>query len=99
MAGIRSNPPKDIAGLKVKAINDYLSRERTDLETGEKTDITLPVSNVLLFELEGGAWLAARPSGTEPKIKFYIGTNEKTIDAAEKKIDEVIDFVNREFVK
>ena len=99
MAGIRSNPPKDIAGLKVKAISDYLSRERTDLETGEKTDITLPVSNVLLFELEGGAWLAARPSGTEPKIKFYIGTNEKTIDAAEKKIDEVIDFVNREFVK
>ena len=99
MAGIRSNPPKDIAGLKVKAISDYLSRERTDLETGKKTDITLPVSNVLLFELEGGAWLAARPSGTEPKIKFYIGTNEKTIDAAEKKIDEVIDFVNREFVK
>ena len=99
MADIRSNPPKDIAGLKVKAISDYLSRERTDLETGKKTDITLPVSNVLLFELEGGAWLAARPSGTEPKIKFYIGTNEKTIDAAEKKIDEVIDFVNREFVK
>ena len=98
-ANIRKNPPKEIAGLKVKALGDYLTRKKVDFSTGEKSDITLPVSDVLLFEFEGGAWLAVRPSGTEPKIKFYIGTKEKTIELAEKKIDEVIDYVNREFVK
>lgn len=98
-AGVRSNPPAEIVGMKVLALSDYKEKIRTDLVTGEKTEITLPASDVLLFEMENGAWLAVRPSGTEPKIKFYIGVNEADIDSAENKIDSVVDFVNKEFLK
>jgi len=98
-AGVRSNPPTEIVGMKVKYLSDYKEKVRTNIETGEKSEITLPVSDVLLFEMENGAWLAVRPSGTEPKIKFYIGVNEADIDSAESKIDKVVEFVNDKFVK
>lgn len=98
-AGVRENPPMEIVGMKVQALSDYKLRKRKNFVTGESTDITLPVSDVLLFEMENGAWLAVRPSGTEPKIKFYIGVNEKSIEAAENKIDQVVAFVQKEFVK
>ncbi len=98
-AGIRNNPPAEIVGMKVLALNDYKEQVRTDFATGDKTKIKLPASDVLLFEMENGAWFAVRPSGTEPKIKFYIGVNEADIDSAEKKIDCVVDFVNKELLK
>ncbi len=97
--GVRENPPAIIAGMKVLALSDYDKRVKKNMETGEETAITLPKSDVLLFELENNAWIAVRPSGTEPKIKFYIGVNEDSIPSAEAKIDDVIAFVNEEFLK
>lgn len=75
MAGFRSNPPATIAGSKVVKTCDYQSAEEKNLTTGETISIDLPKSNVLQFFLEDGAKVSARPSGTEPKIKFYISVN------------------------
>ena len=77
MSTLRAQPPKEIAGLKVTAVRDYLKGIRT--ENGQETPTGLPVSDVLYFELEKGNWVCVRPSGTEPKIKLYINAN-----AAEK---------------
>ncbi len=79
MNNFRQNPPKELGGLKVLAARDYKTDERIDLVTGEKSTTGLPSSNVLYYELEDNAWCCVRPSGTEPKIKFYFGvkgTNE-----------------------
>ncbi len=75
MTGFRSNPPKSIAGSKVVKVCDYQSSEEKDMVRGEIKAIDLPKSNVLQFFLEDGAKISARPSGTEPKIKFYISVN------------------------
>jgi len=80
MAGLRANPPREIAGLKVTAVRDYLKGVRT--ANGKEEPTGLPTSDVLYFELEGGCWVCVRPSGTEPKIKLYVNTNDKTQDAA-----------------
>lgn len=70
MQALRANPPKSFAGTDVKALRDYQTSKRICGETVE--ELTLPKSNVLYFELEGGAWICVRPSGTEPKIKLYV---------------------------
>ncbi len=70
---VREKSPKTLGAYRVLALRDYKAGVRTDLRTGEKTKTGLPVSNVLYFELENGAWACVRPSGTEPKIKFYFG--------------------------
>ena len=75
MASLRKNPPQAIAGLKIKAVRDYLKGIRT--ENGKEEPTGLPVSDVLYFELEQGCWVCVRPSGTEPKIKLYINSNDK----------------------
>ncbi|OQB31282.1 MAG: Phosphoglucomutase [Bacteroidetes bacterium ADurb.Bin174] len=73
MSDFRSNPPKKIAGSKVKIVKDYQSLVQTNLLTGEKNPLDMPAtSNVLQFFTEDGAKISIRPSGTEPKIKFYI---------------------------
>ena len=86
MSGLRSNPPKEIAGLKVTAVRDYLKGTRT--ENGREEPTGLPVSDVLYFELEKGCWVCVRPSGTEPKIKLYVlardDTKEGSIEKARK---------------
>ena len=75
MAGLRNNPPAEIGGMKVLAVRDYLKGIRT---CGGKEEPTgLPVSDVLYFELEKGCWVCVRPSGTEPKIKLYVNSNDK----------------------
>lgn len=71
MVDWRENPPKSFNGSPVVMLNDYLIGESTNLKTGEKTKIDIPSSNVLIFYTEDGSKIAARPSGTEPKIKFY----------------------------
>lgn len=71
MERFRQSPPDELGGLKVVAIRDYRSLERRDLTMGSTSHIDLPASNVLQFELEGKSLVTARPSGTEPKIKFY----------------------------
>lgn len=88
MENFRSNPPKTINGSKVVKIADYQKKEIVEPETGRKTIIDLPKSNVLQFFTADGSKISVRPSGTEPKIKFYFGVKEKL--ANEKDFDAVI---------
>lgn len=91
MTGLRTDTPKSIGGLKVVDFADYLASEETNLETGAKTVLTLPKSDVLAFKLEQGASVIIRPSGTEPKIKAYyttIGENRSSAEKLEETISE-----------
>ncbi len=85
MATLRQQEPKEIAGCKVLKIRDYEADKTKDLVTGEVTDTGLPKSNVLYYELEGDAWMCVRPSGTEPKIKFYYGIVGASLEDAKQK--------------
>ncbi len=76
METYRNNPPKTLAGLDVIQLLDYDKQQSRNLQTGETVPILLPRSNVLQFILEDGSKISARPSGTEPKIKFYFSVNE-----------------------
>lgn len=80
MEGYRKQPPVEIAGMKVVTLLDYQLQESTHLITGLKTKIQLPKSNVLQFVTEDGTKISARPSGTEPKIKFYFSVNASLKD-------------------
>jgi phosphoglucomutase len=82
MTGYRNNPPATIHGIKVVTLLDYQLQVATNLLTGETTPITLPKSNVLQFITEDGSKISARPSGTEPKIKFYFSV-KTTLDKRE----------------
>ena len=85
MTQFRENPPKELAGHQVLAVRDYKADTRKDMATGEVTKTGLPTSNVLYYELSENAWCCVRPSGTEPKIKFYFGVKGNSLeDAAEK---------------
>ena len=86
MEGLRANPPKEFGDWKVLAMRDYTKDERIDLTTGEKSSTGLPSSNVLYFELSSDAWCCARPSGTEPKIKFYMGVKGNNLEDAKDKL-------------
>ncbi len=81
---LRANAPTDIAGLKVLKIRDYQNGYITDTQTLEKTETGLPSSDVLFYELENDCSLVIRPSGTEPKIKFYITAKADSAKACEK---------------
>jgi len=83
MEGYRQSPPSTINGTKVAALLDYELQKGTNLLTGETWKINLPKSNVLQFITEDGSKISARPSGTEPKIKFYFSVNTKLNDASE----------------
>lgn len=79
----RKNPPAQIAGLNVIKVEDYLSSESRNLQTMEVKKITLPQSNVLKFTLEDGSWFCIRPSGTEPKAKFYFGVKGSSLNESQ----------------
>lgn len=83
MEGYRSNPPKQINGVAVAQLLDYELQKGTDLQTGKTWAIELPKSNVLQFILADGSKISARPSGTEPKIKFYFSVNGNLASAGE----------------
>ena len=87
MADLRKNPPKEIDGHKVLSFRDYQADTITDLATGEVKPTGLPKSNVLYYDLEDNAWCCARPSGTEPKIKFYMGVKGTSFEDADKKVE------------
>ena len=89
MTDMRNNPPKELGGYKVVAVRDYKEDTRKDLVTGEVTKTGLPTSNVLYYELTDNAWCCVRPSGTEPKIKFYFGVKGTSLADAEKKLEAV----------
>ena len=86
MNRLRENPPKEFAGLKVLKFRDYDRNVILDMASGEKSETGLPKSNVLYFELENDSWCCARPSGTEPKIKFYMGIKGDSLEDADKKL-------------
>ncbi len=101
MDDFRADPPKEIAGSPVVTLCDYEKQVCTDLRTGKQTPIDLPESNVLQFVTADSTIVSARPSGTEPKIKFYFGVREElpAIDrfhAVEKKLDEKIEAIKKE---
>jgi phosphoglucomutase len=84
MDKLRSNPPKKFGDWTVEEFRDYKTGETLDLATGAKGKTGLPTSNVLYFALDNDSWCCARPSGTEPKIKFYMGVKGTSLeDAAE----------------
>jgi phosphoglucomutase len=87
MEGYRKQPPTEIAGMKVVTLLDYQLQLSTNLQTGNQTKIQLPKSNVLQFVTEDGTKISARPSGTEPKIKFYFSVN--TVLPNREAFDEV----------
>ena len=85
MDKFRANPPKNFGDLEVVSMRDYESGKVLNLATGEESETGLPKSNVLYFDLTNDSWCCARPSGTEPKIKFYMGVKGSSLeDAAEK---------------
>ena len=80
MDKLRSNPPKEFGDLKVVSMRDYENDTVLDLATGKVTPTGLPKSNVLYFDLTNDSWCCARPSGTEPKIKFYMGVKGTSLE-------------------
>lgn len=95
MENIRAHVPKSVGGLKVVQFRDYREDVKLDMVRGEKTGTGLPKSNVLYFELEKGAWCCVRPSGTEPKIKFYIGVKGESKEEAEDRLQNLTEAVKR----
>ncbi|MCI5591390.1 MAG: phospho-sugar mutase [Ruminococcus sp.] len=89
MSSLRANPPKEIAGLEVTKVSDYLTGVSTDTKSGVQEKITLPKSNVLAFSLPGGNSAIIRPSGTEPKIKVYVTAVGKDREDAQRLTDEI----------
>jgi phosphoglucomutase len=90
MGNYRKSPVKEAGGLKVLKFRDYEKDTITDLSTGDVTPTGLPKSDVLYFELEEDAWCAVRPSGTEPKIKFYFGVKGTSLTDASEKLDKLV---------
>ncbi|PIC63508.1 phosphoglucomutase [Sporosarcina sp. P13] len=94
MNSFRHTPPLTVTGSRVQRIEDYLSSEMLECSTGKITTIDLPTSNVLKYYLENGAWFTIRPSGTEPKCKFYFAargqTEKEALDTVETICDSVL---------
>ncbi|SEA29638.1 phospho-sugar mutase [Psychroflexus halocasei] len=100
MIDLRDNPLKEIDGEKIVLVEDYLSRKAKNTQTKETYDINVPQSNVLIYYTENGTKIAARPSGTEPKIKFYISVNAELKSTKKyKEITEMHDAKIKRIVK
>lgn len=91
MEKLRANPPKEFGTWKVKEMRDYKSGKTVNPETGEEGETGLPTSNVLYFDLSDDSWCCARPSGTEPKIKFYMGVKGNSLEDASVKVAALTD--------
>jgi phosphoglucomutase len=101
MAELRNDPPEFFAGQKVVTVKDYKAQKELDLISGNESELDFPASNVLQFVTEGDYLISARPSGTEPKIKFYISVNTEldspsNYRTAEKRLNEVIQQIKGE---
>ncbi|REJ23627.1 MAG: phosphoglucomutase [Bacillaceae bacterium] len=93
LESFRQNPLVEIAGKTVTIIEDYLTSERTLLQSNRKETIDLPKSNVLKYFLDDGSWFCLRPSGTEPKVKFYFAVQADSLNNSEKALEELINAV------
>lgn len=89
LADMRNHPRKEIGAYKVLALRDYEAGTRLSMTDGAVTPAGLPKSNVLYYELEHGAWCCVRPSGTEPKVKFYMGVKEDSLEEASRALEEL----------
>jgi phosphoglucomutase len=89
LATFRSEPPTIVANQRIVIREDYKTSERVHMETGERENIDLPKSNVLKYVLEDGSWFCVRPSGTEPKMKFYFGVKGQTLTEAKTKLEQL----------
>jgi len=89
MANLRKNTPAEFAGIAVKAVLDY--KNGTRVENGETTKLDYPSSDVLFYELEGGAWVCIRPSGTEPKVKVYVNGVTDNVDKSAALTQSLLD--------
>ena len=101
LSDMRNNPLTEIDGEKIESLSDYQASTRKNLITGKSTKINLPKSNVLIYQTESGTRIAARPSGTEPKIKFYFSVNAsldlaKDADRIETELDAKIQRIIKE---
>lgn len=94
LASFRANPLNELGGLKVQAVEDYLTGIRTEAG-GAEQKIELPTSNVIKYLFEDGTWVCLRPSGTEPKIKFYFGINAPSLEDSQQKLK----FVEKAFME
>lgn len=102
MNSFREHPPHELAGVKVIAVEDYQTSVKKELGTGKLDPIKLPKSNVLKFFLEDGSWFCARPSGTEPKCKFYFavkGSSQEESETLLKNLEEAVMERVQELVK
>ena len=88
---LRDKPPVCIGRFRVQRYRDYRKGEATDVKSGAKEQITLPRSNVLYYELEQEAWVCIRPSGTEPKVKLYVGVKGRDLADAKRQLDGLMD--------
>ena len=95
MDKLRNNPPTAFGDKKVLAVRDYKTDKVLSIDTGAETKTGLPSSNVLYFELTNCAWCCARPSGTEPKIKFYMGVKGSSLEDAEAQVQILTEAVKQ----
>lgn len=95
MTTLRENTPKEVGGYQVLSARDYQLDTIKNMETGEVISTGLPSSNVLYYDLSDNVWLCARPSGTEPKIKFYFGVVGKSLEDANAKSKALADSVTK----
>ena len=94
MENLRNNVPSKIGDYTVQQFRDYKTGKMINMETKEEKETGLPVSNVLYFDLENDSWVCVRPSGTEPKIKFYVGVKGNNMEDAETKVKKLKDDLN-----
>ncbi len=89
MKSLRQMPPERVGDYTVTAVRDYKNNTITDVKSGEVKETGLPISDVLYFDMSDNAWLCVRPSGTEPKVKFYYGVTGSSLEDADKKSAEL----------
>ena len=89
MKSLRQMPPERVGDYMVTAVRDYKNNTITDVNSGEVKETGLPISDVLYFDMSDNAWLCVRPSGTEPKVKFYYGVTGSSLEDADKKSAEL----------
>jgi len=104
MKGYRQSPPSELGGSRIVTIKDYQTQQTKNLETGKASDIDLPVSNVLQFVTEDGSIISVRPSGTEPKIKFYCSVNtdldnQNSFGEVTEQLDQKMDIIIEELTQ
>lgn len=99
MKDMRENLPEEVGGVKVTRIRDYLTSVETNMITGEKSRLTLHESNVLCFDLDNNTYFIARPSGTEPKIKFYFGSKRDDLENAKAEIEKLNKIIEEKYVQ